>query len=162
VPSVRAYIGLGANLGDPVSAIAKALDALRRLPGVALVACSSLYRTAPVDASGPDYLNAVAAIDVDLAPLDLLAHLQKIETQAGRRRSYRNAPRELDLDLLLYGDQVLEGPALTVPHPRLHCRAFVLVPLLELAPGLRLPERGALAECLPGVADQAIERFAPA
>jgi 2-amino-4-hydroxy-6-hydroxymethyldihydropteridine diphosphokinase len=114
-----------------------------------------------VDAAGPDYLNAVAAFDVELAPLDLLGRLQDIENQAGRRRSYRNAPRELDLDLLLYGSQTIDLPTLTVPHPRLHERAFVLVPLLELAPDLRLPGLGALIDCLARVADQPISRCVP-
>jgi 2-amino-4-hydroxy-6-hydroxymethyldihydropteridine diphosphokinase len=159
---VRAYIGLGANLGDRGTALASALESLKRLPGATWVGVSSVYRTAPVDASGPDYLNAVAALDVELEPLALLGHLQGIESQAGRRRSHRNAPRELDLDLLLYGDQTIDLPTLRVPHPRLHQRAFVLVPLHELAPGLQLPGLGQLTDWLARVADQSISRCMPA
>lgn len=156
----RAYIGLGANLGDAQVALRAAIDALALLPGTRLAALSSLYRTAPIDASGPDYLNAVAALDTAIEPAALLQALQAIEQAHGRLRPYRNAPRTLDLDLLLHGDAVLDTPTLTLPHPRIAQRAFVLQPLAELAPGLRLPGHGRLDTLLPAVADQRIERCA--
>jgi 2-amino-4-hydroxy-6-hydroxymethyldihydropteridine diphosphokinase len=126
---------------------------------VQLLTRSSLYRTAPVDAGGPDYVNAVASIDTTLEPHALLHALQDIEDRFGRERPYRNAPRTLDLDLLLYGDMQFSDPVLTVPHPRLHLRAFVLQPLAELAPDLELPGLGALSGLLPAVSDQRIERL---
>ena len=158
----RAYIGLGANLGDARAALASAVQELAALPDTRVVALSSLYRTAPIDSSGPDYLNAVAAIDTVLAPEALLDRLQAIETGHGRERPYRNAPRTLDLDLLLHGDAVRATARLTVPHPRLHQRAFVLLPLLELAPVLTAPGLGALAAHVDSVRDQRIERLAAA
>ena len=154
----RAYVGLGANLGDARLTLQAALDALAALPDTQLVAVSSLYRSAPIDSSGPDYLNAVAALDTALEPHALLSALQAIEQVHGRERPYRNAPRTLDLDLLLHGDARLDTPTLTLPHPRLHQRAFVLLPLAEIAPALALPGRGAVADWLPGVADQTVER----
>ncbi len=154
----RAWIGLGANLGDPAVALQAAFAALSALPRTQLLQRSSLYRTSPIDAGGPDYLNAVAEVSTGLGAHELLAHLNTIEQRHGRVRTHRNAPRTLDLDLLLYGDEVIDSPALTVPHPRLGKRAFVLVPLAELVPGLVLPGLGALADLLSGVAHQAIER----
>ena len=129
-----AYIGLGANLGDAPAALRAAVQALAALPGTQVLQCSALYRSAPVDATGPDYHNAVAAVRTTLAPHGLLAALQAIEAAAGRERPYRNAPRTLDLDILLFGDLALDTPTLTVPHPRLRERAFVLRPLAEIAP----------------------------
>lgn len=135
--SSRAYIGLGANLGaDLAQTLADAARCLAALPGTQLVALSSAWRSAPVEAHGPDFLNAVAALDTELAPLDLLDAVQAIELAHGRERPYRNAPRTLDLDVLLYDARVLDTPRLTLPHPRLHERAFVLRPLLEIAPEL--------------------------
>lgn len=132
-----AYVGLGANLGtDLLASLTQAARALIDLPGTRLVALSSAWRSAPVDAGGPDFLNAVAALHTTLAPIELLDALQAIEQTHGRERPYRNAPRTLDLDLLLYGDQVLDLPRLTLPHPRLGERAFVLRPLLQIAPQL--------------------------
>lgn len=131
---VTAYVGLGANLGDARAAVRQALDELGALPGTRLVRASSLYRSAPVDAGGPDYLNAVAELCTSLGPHELLAELQRIEQAAGRERPYRNAPRTLDLDLLLYGALRLDDPVLTLPHPRMRERAFVLLPLAEIAP----------------------------
>jgi 2-amino-4-hydroxy-6-hydroxymethyldihydropteridine diphosphokinase len=133
---VVAYVGLGANLGDPQQALRDALAALSRLPGTRLVRPSRVYRSAPVDAGGPDYLNAVAELHTDATAPDLLRQLQAIEQAAGRERPYRNAPRTLDLDLLLYGSARIESPLLVVPHPRMRERAFVLLPLRELAPAL--------------------------
>ena len=133
---VTAYVGLGANLGDPAAAIRAAIEGLDALPQSRVTARSSLYRTAPVGATGPDYVNAVAALETSLTAPDLLAQLQHLEQRAGRERPYPNAPRTLDLDLLLYGDARIASPRLVVPHPRMHERAFVLHPLAEIAPHL--------------------------
>lgn len=128
----RVYIGLGANLGDRGEALLQALHRMAALPQTRLCAVSSLYGSAPVDATGPDYLNAVAALETGLAPEALLQALQALELAAGRERPYRNAPRTLDLDVLLWGQRQLATPTLTVPHPRMYERAFVLLPLQEL------------------------------
>jgi len=150
---VTAYIALGANLGDAVAAVGQAMDAIGSLAHTQVTRRSSLYRTAPIDASGPDYINAVVEVSTALpAPL-LLEQLQRLEQGAGRERSYRNAPRTLDLDLLLYGDAQLQSPALTIPHPRMAGRAFVLVPLAEIA-----PQRVSAAQ-LRHVSAQAIQRL---
>ena len=133
---VTAFIALGANLGEPAQALHAALAALGATPGVRVVKASGLYRTAPIDSSGPEYLNAVAEIATTLIAPALLDALQAIEQGAGRERPYRNAPRTLDLDLLLYGAGRIESPRLSVPHPRMWSRAFVLVPLAEIAPAL--------------------------
>jgi 2-amino-4-hydroxy-6-hydroxymethyldihydropteridine diphosphokinase len=133
---VTAYVGLGANLGDPRRALEDAFARLAAMPQTRLVRSSRIYRSAPVDAGGPDYLNAVARIETSLAAPELLRQLQAIENAAGRERPWRNAPRTLDLDLLLYGSARMQSAALTLPHPRLHERAFVLLPLQELAPEL--------------------------
>ena len=155
-----AYIALGANLDDPLGQLRAALDAVAALPASRMLRTSSFYRTAPVGAPGqPDYLNAVAALETGLAPDDLLAALLEIEHDFGRRREYRNAPRTLDLDLLLYDDAVIDRPHLQIPHPRLHLRAFVLVPLAEIAPELRLPGRGSVAAWLPAVTTQRIAKL---
>jgi 2-amino-4-hydroxy-6-hydroxymethyldihydropteridine diphosphokinase len=151
----RAYVALGANLGDARATLAKARDELGALPGTTLVAVSSWWRTAPVDAAGPDFLNGVAALDTTLAPQQLLEALQAIELRHGRTRAYRNAPRTLDLDLLLYGDERLSGDRLTVPHPRIAERAFVLAPLLEVAPELG----GRYAAALAALSNQRVERL---
>ena len=156
----RAYVALGANLDDPLGQLRAALDAVAALPDSRMLRTSSFYRTAPVGAPGqPDYLNAVAALETGLAPDDLLAALLEIVHDFGRRREYRNAPRTLDLDLLLYDDAVIDRPHLQIPHPRLHLRAFVLVPLAEIAPELRLPGRGSVAAWLPAVTTQRITKL---
>jgi len=155
------FVGLGANLGDLAQTLRAALDALRALPGTEVLAVSDGYRSAPVEAGGPDYLNAVARLRTGLAPLELLDALQAIEQVHGRQRPFVNAPRTLDLDLLLYGQQVLHHERLHLPHPRLRQRAFVLLPLLELAPDLRLPGLMPLPDYLPGLRAQAIERLGP-
>jgi 2-amino-4-hydroxy-6-hydroxymethyldihydropteridine diphosphokinase len=153
-----AYIGIGANLGD---ASANVDDALARLAALApMVASSSKYRTAPIDSSGDDYINAVACIDTPLSAPALLDALHAIELAHGRERPYRNAPRTLDLDILLYGDEVIDLPALHVPHPRMLDRAFVLVPLRERAPDVTVPGRGAASAFLASVADQGISKAA--
>ena len=153
---MSAWIGLGANLGDARAALRSAVQAMAALPGTRLLRVSSLYRSAPVDAGGPDYLNAVAELDTTLAPLELLHALQRIEQAAGRERPWRNAPRTLDLDLLLYGTLRLDSAELTVPHPRMGERAFVLLPLAELAPPL------VDAQQLAAVAGQRMECVATA
>jgi len=149
----RAYVGIGANLGDARAAVQQAMDALAARPGTREAARSSLWRSAPVEASGPDFINAVVALDTTLAPLELLAQMQRIESGAGRERPYRNAPRTLDLDLLLHGDARLDTPALVLPHPRMFQRAFVLRPLAEIAP------EQVSASRLAAVAGQRIERL---
>ena len=156
--SVQAFVGLGANLGDAARTVRDAATRLALVPGVQRCTLSPLYRSAPVEAAGPDFVNAVAALWVDLSPDGLLKALQALEAQFGRERPYRNAPRTLDLDLLLHGDTVVLSERLTVPHPRLHQRAFVLRPLLDLAPDLRAPALGALAPYLAAVADQRLSR----
>ncbi|TDP06682.1 2-amino-4-hydroxy-6-hydroxymethyldihydropteridine diphosphokinase [Roseateles asaccharophilus] len=159
-PLATAYIGLGANLGDLPATLRMALGALAALPHSRLAAVSGAWRSAPIEAGGPDFLNAVARLETRLAPLVLLDALQAIEQVHGRERPYRNAPRTLDLDLLALDDLVMDEPRLQLPHARLHQRAFVLRPLLELAPALTLPGLGALTDWLPGVADQRLERLA--
>jgi 2-amino-4-hydroxy-6-hydroxymethyldihydropteridine diphosphokinase len=151
--TVRAYVAIGANLGDARATVQQAVDALGTLPKTRLVAQSSLWRSAPFEASGPDFINAVAALDTGLEPHALLAALQALEQQAGRERPYRHAPRTLDLDLLCHGDRVLDTPDLTLPHPRMRQRAFVMLPLAEIAPQLVTPQQ------LAAVRDQTIERL---
>ena len=154
-----AYVGLGANLGDALATLSVAALTLRHAPGVTSCRLSPVYRSAPVDAQGPDFYNAVAALQYQGSSLLLLDLLQQCEQAHGRERPYRNAPRTLDLDLLLHGDTVLCSDRLTLPHPRLHQRAFVLRPLLDLQPGLQAPGLGALAAYLPQVEDQALVRL---
>jgi len=162
VTPALAYVGIGANLGDAAATVQEALRQLGRLPGSQLTARSSLYRSAPVDAQGADFMNAVAELQTQLSPLELLHHLQAIEHAHGRERPYRNAPRTLDLDLLLFGDLVMHTAELELPHPRAHLRAFVLAPLAELHPGLQWPGRGPIGPLLRAVAEQRIERVEPA
>ncbi len=149
--AVTAYIGIGANLGDAPAQVRAALQWLDELPQTRRIAASGLWRTAPVDADGPDYCNAVAAVSTHLSAPALLQALHALEARAGRERPYRNAPRTLDLDLLLYGSARIQSPHLTVPHPRMGQRAFVLMPLAQIAPD-RVP-----ADALKAVAGQAIE-----
>lgn len=150
-----AYIGLGANLGDARASLQAAAQALSVLPGCRLTAASRLYRSAPIDSSGPDYWNAVLALDTALSPEVLLQELQAIERTHGRERPYRNAPRTLDLDLLAHGAEQRQSAQLTLPHPRLHERAFVLLPLRELV--AEVPGLGALDAYLAAVAGQRCE-----
>jgi 2-amino-4-hydroxy-6-hydroxymethyldihydropteridine diphosphokinase len=154
--SSRAYIGLGANLGaDLPATLTQAALSLAALPDTRVAALSSIWRSAPVDADGPDFFNAVVALDTTMAPVELLDALQAIELAHGRERPYRNAPRTLDLDLLLYDELTLDTPRLTLPHPRLGERAFVLRPLLEIAPELLHLAAG------EGWQNQRIERLGP-
>ena len=157
--AVTAYVALGANLGDARAALNDALRRIGELPSTRLVLASSVYRTAPIESTGPDYLNAVCEIATGLGPHELLAELQAIELAHGRERPYRNAPRTLDLDLLLHGNARIETPELTLPHPRMPLRAFVLRPLAEIAPGLVIPGHGSVSLALAAVADQRIDRL---
>lgn len=151
--TVLAYVGLGANLGDARATLAWAVERLGDPALGRVVARSFLYRTAPVDAGGPDYLNAVVALETALTAPALLGRLLSLERKAGRERPYRHAPRTLDLDLLLFGHATIDSADLTVPHPRMRSRAFVLVPLAEIA-----PDRVS-AQDLGQVAGQRIERL---
>ncbi len=150
--SVVATIGLGANLGDAPATVRAAFAAIAALAQTDLLRTSSLYRSAPVDSSGPDYVNAVVQVRTTLSAPALLAQLQTIEAAAGRERPYRNAPRTLDLDVLLYGDAHMDSPTLTIPHPRMQQRAFVLLPLAEIAPQL------VSAQAMAAVQDQVVQR----
>ncbi|MGH8708367.1 MAG: 2-amino-4-hydroxy-6-hydroxymethyldihydropteridine diphosphokinase [Burkholderiales bacterium] len=157
---ITAYIGLGSNQGGPRAQVLLAFAELEKLPATQLTARSPLYRSAPLDAPGqPDFVNAVAALDTELSPAQLLEALQGIEARHGRARPYVNAPRTLDLDLLLFGDTAFVSPVLTLPHPRMHERAFVLRPLLDLDPRAEVPGRGAARELLRACAAQGIERI---
>ena len=148
-----ATIGLGANLGDAQQAVQEAMQTIAAFDYCQLHAASPLYRSAPVDSSGPDYFNAVLQISTRLSAPDLLARLHQLERGAGRQRPYRNAPRTLDLDILLYGAARIDSPTLTVPHPRMRQRAFVLRPLADIAPAL------VSAQELQAVAEQVIEKI---
>lgn len=150
---VAAWLALGANLGDPAQSVRAALSALAKLPDTRLVQASSLYETAPHQAQGPLYVNAVAQIDTRLNASALLEALQALEHAAGRVRSHTNAPRTLDLDILFFGDATISSARLSVPHPRWQERAFVLWPLHELAPEKVNPAM------LAAVADQPIRRL---
>lgn len=161
-PGVPAFVALGSNLDDPARQVLDAFAALARIPGVALLACSSLYRTAPIGyADQPDFINAVAKIRTTLSPQDLLAALQAIERAHGRRREFANAPRTLDLDVVSFGGLRRQYDDLVLPHPRAHRRAFVLLPLLEIAPDCVLPGLGPAADWLGFCADQGIARVEP-
>jgi 2-amino-4-hydroxy-6-hydroxymethyldihydropteridine diphosphokinase len=154
-----AYIGLGSNLEAPRRQITQAFAELEGIPRTRLARRSSLYRSAPLGYEAqPEFVNAVAALDTALAPEALLAELQAIEDRHGRRRSFPDAPRTLDLDLLLYGEEVRASPQLTVPHPRMHERAFVLKPLLELEPEISIPGRGPAQALLAACAGQHVEK----
>ena len=150
---VTAYLGLGANVGDARAGLDFAFRRLGETPGIEVVARSAYYRTAPVESSGADYTNAVAELRTVLTAPDLLTCLHAIEAQAGRERPYRNAPRTLDLDILIYGEGRMVSPSLTIPHPRMGVRAFVLIPLAEIA-----PERVG-ADLLNSIREQVIERL---
>ena len=157
--AVTAFIGLGANLGEPEAQVRRAIAALAGLPATRLVAASSLYASAPVGVpEQPDFVNAVAEIETELGARALLDGLLAIEARFGRERKSPGAPRTLDLDLLLYGDRAIAEPNLVVPHPRMHERAFVLAPLVEIAPDAVVPGKGRAAELLIRCKDQRVER----
>ncbi len=155
----RAFIGLGGNLDSPRPRLLAAFDAIAALPGVLLIARSSLYASSPVGLiDQPDFINAVALVETTLPPQTLLDALLSIERDAGRVRLTRFGPRTLDIDILLYDDRVLDEPSLTLPHPRMHERAFVLKPLVEIAPEVIIPGVGAARDLLPQVAHQQCDK----
>jgi 2-amino-4-hydroxy-6-hydroxymethyldihydropteridine diphosphokinase len=157
-----AYIGLGANQGDTHESLKAALETLRSIEQSELVGVSAFYTSAPIDAEGPDYLNAVAQLQTSLEPYALLLHLLDIELMLGRKRrgagARKNAPRNVDLDLLMVSDMIIQSTPLTLPHPRLHTRAFVLRPLLDLAPDLMIPGQGPAQRFLDDVSGQRVEK----
>lgn len=160
-----AYIALGSNLQQPQQQVLQALIALAQLPQTRLLKQSALYRTTPLDhhnqryAGQPDFINAVAEVDTELAPLALLHAILEIENRRGRERPYPNAPRVLDMDLLLYDDTMLHTAELTLPHPRMHERGFVLLPLAEIAPLLEIPGHGKVAELAQTCPDQGVAKI---
>ena len=159
----RVFIGIGANLNDPESGVRHAICALGQIPDTRLIASSSLYRTAPVGClDQPDFVNAVAELETLLAPPELLTRLFSIEQRFGRKRSTRNAPRTLDLDLLLYGEREIRTETLTVPHPRMTERAFVLVPLAEIDPAVAIVRHGTVAQLLAAVDIHGVRRITDA
>jgi 2-amino-4-hydroxy-6-hydroxymethyldihydropteridine diphosphokinase len=161
LPTVSAWIGLGANIGDdPAAAVRDAISAIGKLPHCRLRAQSSLYRSAPVGCDPqPDYINAVVQIETALGPTLLLETLLALEKSFGRERSYTNAPRTLDLDVLLFADRSINQAGLQIPHPRMHERAFVLAPLAEISPELDIPGHGPVSALLAQLQDQTIERL---
>ena len=157
----RAYIAIGSNLQQPRLQVTQAFDLLDTLPHTSLVRRSSLYRTAPVGYDNqPDFINAVAEIETALEPRQLLQELLALESAQGRERPFPNAPRVLDLDLLLYNDRIMQTPELTLPHPRMHTRAFVLLPLAEIAPKLLVPGHGAVETLAAQCDQQGVEKLA--
>jgi 2-amino-4-hydroxy-6-hydroxymethyldihydropteridine diphosphokinase len=156
-----AFVGIGSNLGNSIETVRGAFAELDALPHTRLVKQSSLYRSAPIGfEKQPDFVNAVAQLETGLPAERLLAELQEIETRHGRERTFANAPRTLDLDLLLFGSGAFSGPGLTVPHPRMHQRAFVLKPLYELAPHAAIPGIGTVKRCMEETLEQTVEKIA--
>lgn len=156
-----AFVALGSNLQDPASQVKKAFAVLEQLPQTRLIRCSSLYRTPPVGYDNqPDFINAAAQMETSLEPDALLQALLTIETGFGRERPFPNAPRVLDLDLLLYDDFCLQTPTLTLPHPRMHERGFVLFPLAEIAPEVHIPGQGRVIDLLEKLPPQGVEKLA--
>lgn len=154
------FVGLGSNLGESGDQLARAFERLGQLPGTRLLAQSALYRSAPVGyLDQPDFVNAVAKIATTLAPQALLAALLQIERECGRERTFTNAPRTLDLDVLLYDDRQIAEHGLTVPHPQMHRRAFVLLPLLDIEPDCLIPAVGSAREAMQGCLDQVLNRL---
>ncbi len=156
--TVTAYIGLGSNLGDAIDNVTRAMTRLAAMPMSKLDLQSSLFCSAPVDAEGDDFVNAVVRLQTGLTAFDLLCELQQIESDFGRERPYVNAPRTLDLDILLYGDQIINSAALVVPHPRLAQRAFALIPLLQIEPFATIPGLGPAHSFVPDVVHQKISK----
>jgi len=155
-----AFIGLGSNLEDPCRQLQRAFVAIEKLPGTCLIAQSSLYSSAPLGyANQSDFVNAVAKVSTMLGPRELLQALLQIEQSHGRERTFRNAPRTLDLDILLFGEVQLHEEGLTIPHPQMHLRAFVLKPLLEIAPSVIIPAVGSATRAMESCIDQSLERL---
>jgi 2-amino-4-hydroxy-6-hydroxymethyldihydropteridine diphosphokinase len=159
VKPVVCHVGLGANLGNARAQVEQALARLDQLPDTRMTTMSDLFITAPIDATGDDYINAVARLETRLCPASLLHELQALEQEFGRERPYVNAPRALDLDLLLYGDHTIHTPALTVPHPRMTQRAFVMIPLLQVDPFITIPGMGPAHSFVSSVSGQSIRRL---
>ena len=158
--TVRAFVALGSNIEGPRSQVERGFAELDEIVGTRVVARSPLYRTSPVGyLDQPDFVNAVAQIETSLAPVPLLHALFAIERAHGRVREFKNAPRTLDLDLLVYGDIVMNEAGLTLPHPRMHERAFVLAPLNDIAPELEIPRRGKVSELLAALAGGSPQRM---
>ena len=156
----QAFIALGSNLKDPQAQVECALQTIRNTPNIKLIKASSLYKTAPVGYNNqPDFINAVAEIETELSPLDLLHSLLDIENQYGRERSFPNAPRVLDLDVLLYEDVAIDTPELTLPHPRMHTRGFVMLPLAEIAPKINIGNDGYADELAAKCDNQGISKL---
>ncbi len=161
-PAAVCYVALGSNLRDPVRQVLQASAALKQLPGSRLVAQSSLYHSEAIGFTDqPDFINAVVCLHTTLRPEQLLAGLLDIEARLGRQRSFPNAPRVIDLDILLYNQHRQHSETLTLPHPRMHERAFVLLPLIEIAPAVEIPGHGLAAHWLQHISSQAIERLDP-
>jgi 2-amino-4-hydroxy-6-hydroxymethyldihydropteridine diphosphokinase len=156
---VSAYVGIGSNLGDARSNVERAVLELGKLCQTRITGQSSLFQTAPIDAGGNDYVNAVVRLDTRLSALALLHQLQALEQAFSRERPYPNAPRTLDLDILLYGQQEISSDVLTVPHPRMTERAFALIPLLQIDPLITIPGQGPAHSFVPAVASQAIHKL---
>lgn len=155
-----AYVALGSNLQQPQAQVTQALRELSGLPQTQVTASSSLYRTAPLGYDDqPDFINAVARLETSLAPLALLRALLALEDTHGRERPFPNAPRVLDLDLLLYDDIAMQTPELTLPHPRMQTRGFVMLPLAEIAPGLKVGAYGEAAQLAAACIDQGVQRM---
>jgi len=158
--TVTAYVALGSNLEDPQRQLRSGLESLAALPATRLLRASSFYRSAPVGyADQPDFVNAVAAIETGLSPRGLLDALLAVERRHGRVREFLNAPRTLDLDIVAYGDRTIDEPGLAVPHPRMHERAFVMVPLAEIAPDAAIPGRGSVRELAARVDAASVTRL---
>lgn len=154
------FIGLGSNLGESCDQLRLAIADIDHLPGTRLLASSAFYRSAPVGyLDQPDFVNAVVKIETDLAPRQLLSALLGIERKHGRERTFANAPRTLDLDVLLYGDLQIDEPGLTIPHPHMHRRAFVLQPLLDIAPDCMIPSLGPAELAMQLCLDQVLEKL---
>jgi 2-amino-4-hydroxy-6-hydroxymethyldihydropteridine diphosphokinase len=158
--TVTAYIGIGSNLGDPAANVNRALSRLTALSQTTLERHSSLFRTAPIEAQGDDFVNAVAMLQTSLSATELLRELQAIEREFGRERSHLNAPRTLDLDILLFGTDKISTADLTIPHPRLVQRAFALIPLLQIDPFITIPGFGPAHVFVPDVSGQMINKIA--
>ncbi len=154
------FIGLGSNLGEPSDQLRLAISDIDQLPDTRVLASSAFYRSAPIGyLDQPDFVNAVVKIETRLAPRQLLSTMLSIERQYGRERTFSNAPRTLDLDVLLYGDMQIDEPGLTIPHPHMHRRAFVLQPLLEVEPDCMIPSVGSVRQALQGCLDQVLEKL---
>jgi 2-amino-4-hydroxy-6-hydroxymethyldihydropteridine diphosphokinase len=156
----QAFIALGSNLQDPQAQVERALQTIANTPNIKLIKASSLFKTAPIGYDNqPDFINAVAEIETDLSPLELLHSLLEIETQHGRERPFPNAPRVLDLDVLLYGNIELNTAELTLPHPRMYTRGFVMLPLAEIAPKINIGNHGYADELASKCDNQGVSKL---